>query len=454
MTKLGQLKTATIGAIQNADTPELPRWRSGLWLVVRILYAIMRDLAEGQINLRAMSLVYTTLLSLVPLLAITFSVLKGFGVHNQIEPLLLNVLAPLGEKGVEITTQIIAFVDNMRVGVLGSLGLGLLIYTVIALMQKIERAFNYAWHVTQHRTLAQRFSDYLSVIIIGPLLIVSALGITGTVASTSVVETIAAIQPVSAIVHLAGRLVPYILIIAAFTFLYMFIPNTKVRFTSAVAGGFAAGVLWETVGWAFASYIVTSTKYAAVYAAFSTLILFMIWLYLSWVILLVGASIAFYCQNPEYTRIRRGDLRLSNRMKESLSLTALILVAQNYYRGAPAWNGQAMAQHLGLPTEVMTSVLSALEGSGLLAHSGDGTPTYLPGRPPDITAVKDVLDAVRSADEKPPMEPARLPEQLGVERLLADLDRSVTDALEGRTLKDLALAKTQDRETPIKLVPD
>ena len=454
MTKLSQLRTAAIGAIRNPDTPESPRWRSGLRLAFRMLYAIGRDLGEGQINLRAMSLVYTTLLSLVPLLAITFSVLKGFGVHNQIEPLLLKVLAPLGEKGFEITAQIIAFVDNMKVGVLGSLGLGLLVYTVIALMQKIERAFNYAWHVTQERTLAQRFSDYLSVIIIGPLLIVAALGITGTVASTSVVETIAAIQPVSAIVHLAGRLVPYILIISAFTFLYMFIPNTKVRFTSAVIGGIAAGVLWETVGWAFASYIVTSTKYAAVYATFSTLILFMIWLYLSWAILLVGASIAFYHQNPEYTRLRRGELRLSNRMRERLALTALILVAQNYYRGAPAWNGHAMAQHLGLPTEIMTGVLGALERSGLLARSGEGTPTYLPGRPPDITAVKDVLDAVRSVDEKLELEPKRLPEHPGVDGLLVDLDRAVADALEGRTVKDLALAEPQGREAAIKLVPD
>jgi len=102
---------------------------------------------DGQLNFRAMSLVYTTLLSLVPLLAVSFSVLKGFGVHNQIEPALLNLLAPLGDKGLEITDKIIEFVDNIKVGVMGAVGLGLLFYTVVALMQKIESAFNYTWHV-------------------------------------------------------------------------------------------------------------------------------------------------------------------------------------------------------------------------------------------------------------------------------------------------------------------
>jgi len=112
--------------------------RRRLVQALRMVYAVGRDLAEGQLTLRAMSLVYTTLLSLVPLLALSFSVLKGFGVHNQVRPTLLALLAPLGEKGVEITEQVIGFVDNIKVGVLGALGLGLLVYTVITLLQKIE----------------------------------------------------------------------------------------------------------------------------------------------------------------------------------------------------------------------------------------------------------------------------------------------------------------------------
>ena len=139
--------------IWRADLSELPKWRSRPVVVLRMAAAIGRDLAKGQLTLWAMSLVYTTLLSLVPLLAISFSILKGFGVHNQIEPLLLGLLEPLGEKGIEITQRIIEFVDNVKVGVLGSLGFAMLFYTVVSLMQKTERAFNTVWHIEKERSL-------------------------------------------------------------------------------------------------------------------------------------------------------------------------------------------------------------------------------------------------------------------------------------------------------------
>ena len=147
-------------AIWDVDLAALPRWRAWVTRALRIVHAVANDVTEGQLGLRAMSLVYTTLLSLVPLLAVSFSVLKGFGVHNQMEPVLASFLAPLGERGVEITSNVIGFVENMQVGVLGAMGLGLLLYTVISLVQKIESAFNYAWHTAQTRTLGQRFANY------------------------------------------------------------------------------------------------------------------------------------------------------------------------------------------------------------------------------------------------------------------------------------------------------
>ena len=188
---------------------------------LRIGHLIIRDLLEGQLTLRSMGLVYTTLLAIVPLLAVSFSVLKGFGVHNQLEPIMLNVLAPLGDKGVEITRTIIGFVDNIKVGVLGSLGLVLLFYTVVSLIQKIERAFNYTWRVSDQRPIMQRFSDYLSVILIGPVLVFSAIGITASVSSVSVVKDAMDIEAVSMVFTFFSRLIPYLLIILAFTYLYV-----------------------------------------------------------------------------------------------------------------------------------------------------------------------------------------------------------------------------------------
>ena len=170
------------------DVEQLPTAKAQLIRALRIINQVVNELRSGLLNLRAMSLVYTTLLSLVPLLAVSFSVLKGFGVHNQLEPLLLNLLAPLGTQGEEISARIIEFVDNTRAMALGSLGLGVLIFTVISLMKKIEQAFNHTWHISKQRSFIQRFSHYLSIIVIGPVLIFSALGLMASMLSTTLMQ--------------------------------------------------------------------------------------------------------------------------------------------------------------------------------------------------------------------------------------------------------------------------
>ena len=442
MINVKDLKARLAATLWEQETAAMPRWRAASVRALRILYLVARDLAEGQLSLRAMSLVYTTLLSAVPVLAISFSVLKGIGVHTQIEPMLLNFLAPMGERGVEIANRVIEFVENVKAGVLGSLGVVLLVYTVISLVQKVERAFNFAWHVKRQRPLAQRFSEYLSVILVGPLLVFSALGITASLRSTAVVEALVGVQPFGAAIEQAGRLLPYVLVVGAFTFVYVFVPNTRVRLRSAFVGALVAGMLWETVGWAFASFIVGSAKYTAIYSAFATLILFMVWLYLSWLILLVGGSIAFYHQHPGYRAAEQDELRLSNVLKERLALAIMSRIGRSHYRGGDApWTAEALARHLAIPLESTEWVLGALERQGLLARTAAEPPAYLPARPLETTLVKEVLDAVRAADERPYLNVDLLPAEPAVEAVVAEIEAATATALAGRTLKDLALAE-------------
>ena len=142
-----------------------------LWTLARILrypYALVRDVMRGDLTLRAMSLIYTTLLSIVPLIALSFSVLKGLGYHRDLEPVLYSFLEPLGDRAYELTAQVMGFVDNVRGGVLGSIGLVFLLYTVISMVQKVEESFNFVWRVEQPRSLGRRFSEYLCVMVVGP----------------------------------------------------------------------------------------------------------------------------------------------------------------------------------------------------------------------------------------------------------------------------------------------
>lgn len=443
MLKPAQLSAAAHHHLWDVDLSTMPAWRRRLLRALRVGYAVIRDVSEGQLTLRAMSLVYTTLLSLVPLLAVSFSVLKAFGVHNQVEPLLLNLLAPLGDKGLEITERIIEFVENIKAGLLGSVGLAFLVYTVISLLQKVERAFNFTWHVTAHRPFTQRFSDYLSVILIGPVLVFSALGLTATIASSTLFQQLSAIEPLGSVIEGAGRLLPYLLIIGAFTFVYIFVPNTKVRVGSALVGALIAGVLWESAGWLFASFVVSSVKYTAIYSAFATLIVFMIWLYLSWLILLIGASIAFYHQHPEYVRLERHQNRLSNRAREKLALSLMALIGRRYYDSSPQLSAQRMAQQLGIPSEVVEEMVESLADAGLLAPTLEDDTTYLPRRPLETVSLSELLEIVRRSGSSPRLDRHIGPPDEAAEQVIERLERNQRDALAGWTLKDLALSATE-----------
>jgi membrane protein len=433
---LARIENAIWGATGEAASP----WRRRLTRVLRMVLVLGRDLAFGQLNLRAMGLVYTTLLSLVPLLALSFSVLKAFGVYNQVEPMLLNLLAPLGDKGHEITARIMQFIANVNVGVLGSVGLALLLHTAVSLMQKIEESFNFIWHVSQLRSLGERFSRYLSVLLVGPILVFAALGITATVTSMSLVREILSVGPLDEVAQEIGRLMPYVLVIAAFSFVYVFIPNTRVRLVPALAGGFAGGILWQTAGWAFAAFVATSAQYAAIYSSFAILILFLIWIYVSWLVLLLGASVAFYTQHPEYLVAQAGEPRLSDRMRERLALAIMARIGEHFIAGRPAWTLQRLTQNLGVPMHAVQGVLEALEGSGLLARDGEDPPAFLLARDPSAVSVGELLDSVRSAGEDRFLKPETLPVPPQVERILGQMNRAVHSSLAEVTVKDLASA--------------
>ena len=421
-----------------------------LVFVLRVLHLLFRELMGGQLNLRAMSLVYTTLLSIVPLLAVSFSVLKGFGVHNKIEVLLYNVLTPLGPGGVEITDKIVSFVENVRVGVLGSIGLALLLYTVIALLQKIEAAFNFVWQIEHLRALSQRFSSYLSVILIGPVLIFSAVGFTATVLNMEVAHRLAAIEPFGTLMLFGSMLVPYILVCLAFTLIYIFIPNTRVQFKAALIGGVIAGVIWKMTGWGFAAFIASSSKYAAIYSGFAIMILLLIWLYLSWLILLVGSQIAYFVQHPRYMTLHRDPVVLSNRMREQLALQIMYLVGYNHFHDRPAWSLDRFIEYLDLPGESVHRVIRVLVDAGYLVEiTSDDALVYLPLHDVETIRLMDVITDVRTAGENRVVSAQHLKSLKAIDAVMAEMDSARNSALGERSLR--SLVQTVDDELEASL---
>ncbi len=433
----GRLKSAAYAAIWSGRFDGRTGWAAGLIRPLRMVLVLMRDLAYGQLTLRATGLVFTTLLSLVPLLALSFSVLKAFGVYNQIDPLLLQFLAPLGEKSVDVSKWIIKFIENLDVKVLGSIGLALLVYTVVSLMQKIEESVNYIWHVPNLRSFARRFSGYLSVLLIGPVLIFSLIGITASIKSAPQMTQLLATEPLGGVVYALGQTLPVFFVIAVFVFAYRFGPNTRVRMNAALIGGIVAGMLWQLASWAFAEFARTSTQYAAIYSSFAIFLLFLIWLYLNWLILLLGASIAFYSQYPEYLVLEQGEPRLSNRMRERLGLMLMHMIGRRYRDGDPAWTFAGLTQRLGVPTYALQRVLDSLEQGGMLLRTGEDPPAFLPSRDLGSIMLRDLLHAVRTAGEEQYLGPQALPAPEEIESILAKINLAIEDQAGELTLRDL-----------------
>ncbi|MEX0623617.1 YhjD/YihY/BrkB family envelope integrity protein [Saccharospirillum sp.] len=396
--------------------------------IARVGFAVIKDLTRGNTNLHAMSLVYTTLLSIVPFLALSFSVLKGFGVHNQLEPLLQSLLlAPLGARSEEITSNVLDFVDNIRVGVLGAVGLGILVYTVISLVQKVERSFNQVWRVSQIRPLAQRFSNYMSVILIGPLLAFSTLGATAALVSSDTVATLLALEPLGWLFSVMTRLVPYVVIISLFTFLYIFIPNTSVKFRHALIGGTVAGFMWQTLGYLFTLFVASSTQYTAIYSGFAVGILLLVWIYLSWLVLLTGATVAYYSQNFRYIR-RRQTVLPSAETDEAVGLTLMIRIARRFDRNQPGLKAATLSSEMNVDPDVVDRLMDKLLEAQLIVRSEEHRLT--PARPLDQIGMADLLQVIRAPDSK-----------LATPVYTATLQNTIQQALEtafkDQTLEDL-----------------
>lgn len=431
------------------DLETVPRApRLGLRLL-RLVLAVAFEVRVRLLDARAAGLVYTTLLSLVPFLAVTFSVLKAFGAHQQIEPLLNQVLEPLGPKGAEVTGQIIGFVNNLKVGVLGAVGVAGLFYTTYSLIDKIEQGLNAIWRVKQGRTWARKFTDYLSVVLVGPVLIFTAVGLIASVQSHALIERLREIEPFGTILVLTAELMPFALLCGVFTFLYKFVPNTQVTTWAALTGGLTSALLWGIAGEAFAAFVAASGKYSAIYSGFAVLVLFLLWLYVGWLIVLVGAQVSFFTQHPSAYRaqfLRRQD---TPALRERLVLDVLVTLGRRFLRGEGPMPMIELGQELGLPPSVVEERVIELVDQRLLARMAEPEGVALV-KPPELMPLHEILrvvhdgqGSVRSVPEKP---------EGRIDVLLRQRDAAVAHSLVGMTLRSLIAGP--DRDGPQSDAPE
>ena len=415
-----------------------PLWRRVLVTSLRVAWVVIRDLLAGSLNLRAMSLVYTTLLSIVPALAIGFAVARAFGFDSYIQSMLTEFLAPLGDQGAEVTQRMMEFVQRVNANVLGTVGFAFLIYTVVSMIMKVEEAFNAIWHVESSRSITQQVTELLSMGLIGPIVAFTFAGIAAGALSNSVVGSVVEWGPVRFVVEQGTRALPYIVLICAFTFIYALLPNTRVRLSSAFAGATVAGIVWGAVGWGFATFVVKSAQTVAIYSAFASLIVFMFWLYAAWLILLGGCAISFYVQNRQHLSPVAGIGYLTSSQLERMSVQALLLIHESFAKGQTPWTEETLSRRLHLPMEAVGQISRALRKSGLLNLTGDSPSRFVPGKPSAQTTVADVLAAVRSRKSaERAIKSSSFAKEPRVEEIFARLterEEEVTDSITMQTL--------------------
>ena len=418
------------------DAPTAPHTRAVEVALTpaRYIYAITRDLIVGDLNMRSMSLVYTTILSIVPLIAFCFSIIKGLGFHHDFEPLIYDFFRPLGDRAPELTERVIGFVDRTQGGVLGSLGLAFLLWTVVSVIQKVEASFNHIWHVERARSLARRFSEYLSVLIIGPILVVAGLGLVASLSTQSIIVWLTAHQPFGTMLVMLGKLAPLAVIAAGFTFLYSFVPNTRVQLKYAAAAGLAAGAVWVAGSLGFAHLASYSTRMMAIYASFAIVLLALMWVWLNWLILLTGALLAFYLQHPHYLRSGQREIIPTARLRERLALSVMYLVGQAFESDGRRWTVDTLSETLEVPSIALGPVVDALEAAGLLETTE--RETLVPGR--DLAGIRldQVLAAVRDGNSGRAMTLRRARLIAPAERLCDRVEAVIGAELSSQSLKD------------------
>lgn len=426
------MQNLKIPHLLSTDSPDDWRGLKGhFFSILRSIYSISVNFYTHQGPLRAAALTFTTVLSLVPFLAIAFSVLKGLGAQNTLKPLLQQIAGDSSET----ISRIIDYVNNTNVKSMGAIGIVMLIVTVISLMGSIEDAFNAVWGVRETRSVKRRFSDYMSVVIVGPILLLAATSMTSSLQSQWMLQWLIQNTYLGDAIQMLFRFLPYLSVWIAMVFLYIFIPNTRIRFASAVTGGVIAGTAWELAQWGYFHFQFGVANYNAIYGTLAAVPVFLVWIYTSWIIVLFGLEIVFAHQHRGHGLSGSGTFRLTATAREELAVALLVQVSLHFQKGGVPPSAQYLADELNVPLLPLEPVFEELQHLGYLVATAGAESGWLPARDPSEVQVCEVIGALRGVSSLQVTTP--------VLRLAEDIIRQGWEGsrtcLEGVTVRELLL---------------
>jgi membrane protein len=435
--RLQQGREFLLHGLWEADPVELRAGKRFLLKSLQFVMAVGREFFADNCLLHASALAFTTILSFIPFLAVMFALLKGFGAETNLEILILNHLA-LGSE--EVVDTVFTYISNTNLAKLGIFGVVSLLLTVLTLLNSIEKSFNHIWRVKETRSFSRLFADYLSIIIFGPILILAAISMTTTFESQGLVRYLIGMEVVGAVLLALFKIFPYLAMWAVFTGLYLFMPNTRISLRAALLGGAFGGILWQLLQWGYVTFQFGVTRNNAIYGTMAALPVFMIWIYISWVIVLLGLEITFAIQNFRTIRQEfRGD-KLSSDGREAAALAILLAAAAAFIKGDKPLTVEDFSLRLNLSHRFTQQSLSFLVHCGFLnevAQGKDALNAYQPAIDVSSLPLHEVLQRMRLEGEE-----LKLIRMGSTGRVVDELQRTLlaaqASALAGVTLRELA----------------
>jgi membrane protein len=395
-----------------------------LWIKsLRVIVLSIKGFDKDKCIFRASALTFYTLLSIVPILAMAFGIAKGFGLDHVLEERVREQFH--GHE--EVLAQAITFarnmLDNTKGGLIAGVGVIFLFWTVIKVLGNMERSFNEIWGIKRQRSFVRKFSDYLSFVIIGPILFIMAGSM--TVAVTSQVKNILITHSYFAFfarpILVLLRILPFGVLWGLFAFIYLFLPNGKVNVRSALLGGIVAGSIYQIVQWAYLTFQIGINRYNAIYGSFAALPLFLIWLQVSWLVLLYGAELSFAHQNVATYEFEPDCLKISSAFKRLVTLAVAHLCVRMFREGEPPPTAGDISDRLQTPIRLVNQAVYDLMVAGILSEVGrdeERGNAYQPALDIDKLTIQGVVNRLENSG----IATVPLVKSDAVERISASLD--------------------------------
>jgi membrane protein len=414
--------------------PLLALGRSALQVLVIVAQGIERD----QILMRATALTYFAMLALIPILALAIGLVGAFGVSDDLARAVVDKVAAGSP---EAGDYILELVKKVNFGSFGAVGGASLFVTTVLGLGTVERSFNKIWGIERERSLMRRFADYLAVLVVAPLLFTAAVSLATSLRSETILQQVLSYPGLAQAYELGLRHTPTGLLLLGFAFLYWFLPNTSVRLGPALLGGLVAAVLFALAQALYIGFNVGVARTNAIFGSFAALPLLLVWLYVSWIVVLLGCEVAFAAQNLHSFRRARVGEEPRPAAREAIGIAVATRVARAF-RTEGGITDEALAGELDVPVRTVRAILTDLEAGGIVSVRGDGErDVYQLGRAAESVSIVQVYEALRG--QSPPPGHEALPDR-SVHALVADVERGVASALGDRTLADLADGRSSD----------